>query len=191
MKPSNLPAHMTKNGLENLSKVDLEANAWSLCNMNRFNGHPDNQIPVAAHLIHAYRWSQIWQPDNTRLHYACLVHDFPESYYSDIPGFLKGPIGADFKHFLDTIDYWMMEREFGFSKEEWLALHPDIKRIDNSCLTVEAAYGFKKFDPANWIPMDLFTDTSMIEEICTLRPKQMHQYFMVTLEEVMNGQKKA
>lgn len=61
-----------------LTDINIEDIAWSLSNINRFNGHLQIQISVARHSLEV---SEL-VPEELQL--AALLHDAPEAYLGDV-----------------------------------------------------------------------------------------------------------
>lgn len=61
-----------------LKDINIEDIAWSLSNINRFNGHLQIQISVARHSLEV---SEL-VPEELQL--AALLHDAPEAYLGDV-----------------------------------------------------------------------------------------------------------
>lgn len=178
------PVTMGRTGIQMIENLQIYDMIWGMCNLNRFTGKADRQVSVAAHSLHCYDMARMWQPDNPPLQLYALVHDLPEAYYGDFPGFLKNDLGADFVETLARIDDTILS-QLGLSKNVRLALEPDLKRIDNNALTLEAAYAFDAFQPYHWPSTELLTnDITMIETLCAYDSVGMYNFFIDELQIV-------
>lgn len=155
------PVAMGRSGIQMIENFHVYDMVWGLTHINRFCGKGDRQVSDAAHLWHCYQLSMIWQPDNDDLHLYSLVHDFPEAYYNDHPGFLKPLYGPDYKFLNDEMDEIIFS-QLGLPKARRMELEHDLKRVDLSALTLEAEYAFDKFEPYHWPLPDLYDKTDII-----------------------------
>lgn len=158
------PVTMGRSGIQMVENLQIYDMIWGMCHLNRFTGKADRQVSVATHSLHCHAIAALWQPDNLDLQYYALVHDLPEAYYGDFPGFLKNDLGADFVATLARIDD-LVFNQLGLSKDVRLALEPDLKSIDNNALALEAAYAFDKFEPYHWPKMDIYDSIDIIEDL--------------------------
>jgi hypothetical protein len=155
---------MGRTGIQMIENLQVYDMIWGLTNVNRFCGKADRQVSVAAHSMHCFNIASAWQPDNYLLQLYCLVHDLPEAYYGDFPGFLKKDFGPDFKQVLDDIDDKIFA-QLGLDRAVRIALGSDCHRVDVSALTLEAEYAFDKFQPYHWPPIDLYDNTDLLRDI--------------------------
>lgn len=158
------PVTMGRSGIQMVENLQIYDMIWGLTHLNRFTGKADRQVNVAIHSLHCHAIAALWQPDNLDLQLYALVHDLPEAYYGDFPGFLKNDLGADFVQTLARIDN-LVFNQLGLSKDLRLALEPDLKSIDNNALALEAAYAFDKFEPYHWPSMDIYDNIDLIDDI--------------------------
>lgn len=166
--------------VENLQIYDM---VWGLTHLNRFTGKADRQVNVAAHSLHCLLIASIWKPDNKELQLYALTHDLPEAYYGDFPGFLKNELGADFTATLARIDD-LVFGQLGLSKDVRLALEPDLKRIDNNALALEAAVAFDKFESYHWPKTDIYSATDIIDELITEDDVHLYNSYNFALENL-------
>lgn len=160
------PVTMGRSGIQMIENLQVYDMVWGTAHINRFCGKTDRPINVAVHGLHCFLIAQAWQPENYKLQLYALVHDLPEAYYGDFPGFLKGHFGPDFKGVLDDIDEKIFS-QLGLPRADRIVLGDDLHRIDSSALTLEAMYGFDKFEPYHWPPLDLYHGTDIVDELIT------------------------
>lgn len=154
---------MGRSGIQMVENLNLQDHVWGLCNINRFCGKGDRQVSVGVHSLHCYELAKIWQRDNLDLQLFALTHDFSESYYNDVPGFLKKHYGPEFKLVNDEIDE-IFYAQLGLARDVRVSLSDDLHRIDNNALAIEASYAFDKYEPYHWPPMDLYDRTDIVSD---------------------------
>jgi len=159
----SFPPQMWRSGLGMIENFNVYDAVWSISNINRFCGSGDRQVTVGAHSLHCYEIAKLWQPNNLELQFYALIHDFPERYTQDVPGFLKREYGPEFKAINDKID-GIIFGQLGLGPERRIVLGADCHRVDSSALTVEASYVFDKFEPYHWPPYDLYENTDIISD---------------------------
>lgn len=85
---------------------NIDVIAYSLCFLNRFNGHV-GAYSVAQHSVHVYQQLKFLYPTDHRLHLSGLLHDATEAYLGDVSSPLKALL-PDYKeiesHYHDVID---------------------------------------------------------------------------------------
>lgn len=155
---------MGRTGIQMIENLQIYDMVWGLTNISRFCGKSDRQVSVAAHSMHCFNIAAAWQPENYKLQLYALVHDLPEAYYGDFPGFLKPLFGPEFKQVTDDIDEKIFS-QLGLSRTDRIALGSDCHRVDVSALTLEAEYAFDRFEPYHWPPIDLYADTELLRSI--------------------------
>lgn len=168
-KPSSrklYPVTMGRSGLQHIENLQIYDMIWGMVHLNRFTGKTDRPISLAVHSLHCLDISRLWQPDNYKLHLYALLHDLPEAYYGDFPGFLKSYLGADFEYAIQEMDTIILN-QVGLTTPERISLHADLKKIDNTSLAIEAMWGFDKAEHYHWPPMELYDDDDMLIEILT------------------------
>lgn len=164
MTKKTFPVAMGRHGLSMIENFHVYDMVWGLTHINRFCGKGDRQVSDAAHLLHCYYLAELWQPENQDLKLYALVHDFPEAYYNDHPGFLKVHYGPDYKFLNDEMDEIIFS-QLGLTKARRIELEHDLKRIDNNALALEAEYSFDKFEAHHWPTPDLYEHTDIISGI--------------------------
>lgn len=164
MVKRTFPVAMGRHGLSMIENFHVYDMVWGLTHINRFCGKGDRQVSDAAHLWHCYNLTTIWQPENTDLKLYSLVHDFPEAYYNDHPGFLKVHYGPDYKFLNDEMDEIIFS-QLGLTKARRIELEHDLKEIDNNALALEAEYAFDKFEAHHWPSPDLYDKIDIISDI--------------------------
>jgi 5'-deoxynucleotidase YfbR-like HD superfamily hydrolase len=157
------PVTMGRSGIQMVENLQIYDMVWGMAHLNRFTGKADRQVSVLAHSLHCHAIACLWKPDNVPLRLYALVHDLPEAYYGDFPGFLKNDLGADFTATLARIDDLVFD-QLGLTKDVRLALEPDLKDIDSNALALEAAYAFDKFEPYHWPSMDIYDELDILED---------------------------
>lgn len=168
LKPTSLkikyPVTMGRTGLQNIENLQIYDMIWGMCHLNRFTGKTDRPISLAAHSLHCWEIANYWQPDNEPLKLYALLHDLPEAYYGDFPGFLKSYLGAEFEYAIKEMDDIVLE-QVGLTKKDRIVMHDDLKRVDNNSLAIEAMYGFDKAEPYHWPPMEFLTEDDTLASI--------------------------
>lgn len=165
VKVPDYPVTMGRTGLMNINQINLFDMLWGMTNLVRFTGKSDRVVTNAAHSMHCYAIACDNFPDNHQLQLYALVHDLPEAYYGDFPGFLKAKLGADFQFCLDEMDEIILT-QLGLGMKTCVELHPELKQIDRTALALEAEYAFDKFEPYHWPPPELYNKTDIISGFC-------------------------
>jgi hypothetical protein len=151
----------TTTGLKYIDKLTYRDVAHSLANQNRFSGHLDRQVSIGMHSLHCLSLAAE-NGFSKRMQKAALWHDGPESYYSDIPTYVKAHFGEATKSYIDTLD------EDFFRKFRYPTLNLNeraiLKEIDRTALTLEAMYGLDNFDLRDWPIPTLYHWTHLINE---------------------------
>lgn len=164
-----------------IEKFNVRDHVWGLVHLRRFCGKGDRQVSVAHHLLHCHEIARIWQPDNTNLKLYSLLHDMPEAYYQDDPGFMKPLYGPEYKDVQDRVDE-IIFTQVGLTQHDRIVVADDVKRVDSNALTIEASYAFDKWEPYHWPPMDLYDKTDILEEFINLDDKSTYHEYMQLLE---------
>ena len=181
MPIKSFPVTMGRSGIQMIEKLNLRDHIWGICNLNRFCGKGDRQVSIGVHSLHCFELARIWQPENTNLQLYALLHDLPEGYYNDIPGFLKKTYGPEFKLVNDEIDEIMLSQS-GLPADVRIVNGDNLHRIDYNALTIEASYVFDKFEPYHWPPMDLYDEQDILIELSALSVKSVYNEIISKLE---------
>lgn len=163
-KVPDYPVTMGRTGLMNINKIVVGDMVWGMVNLRRFTGKSDRDVTNAVHSRHCYEIAKKWQPENYALQLYCLVHDFPEAYYGDFPGFLKVKLGAEFEYAIKEIDSIILN-QLGLEDKTTIVLHDDMKKVDSTALALEACYAFSEFEPYHWPPAELYKSTDIVETL--------------------------
>lgn len=119
-----------------------------LSRIPRFVGWGDGQISVLEHSIHTYLLCKAECPINYRLQLLCLIHDFPECIYGDIPSYIKEQFPQEVKTMLWLLDkdlYSKLGIEYPTHSEKEI-----VRKYDHIALSLEAQYVFG----SNWVAED-------------------------------------
>lgn len=179
------PVTMGRSGIQMVENLQVYDMVWGMAHLNRFTGKSDRQVSVLSHSLHCHDLAELWKPEDENLRLYALVHDLPEAYYGDFPGFLKGSLGAEFQDTLRRIDD-VIFLQLGLPSDIRLALESDLKRIDNNALALEAAYAFDKFEPYHWPPTDLYEDTDIIREYANWDDVLQYNDYINSLGNIKN-----
>lgn len=158
------PVTMGRSGLQHIENLQIYDMVWGMVHLNRFTGKTDRPISLAVHSLHCYCIAKLWQPNNYTLQLYALLHDLPEAYYGDFPGFLKSSLGADFEYAIQEMDEIVLS-QVGLTQKDRIVLHADLKKIDNTSLAIEAMWGFDKAEHYHWPPMELYDDDDLLIEL--------------------------
>lgn len=109
---------------------NIEVIAFSLCHINRFNGHV-GAYSVAQHSILVYHNMTCLYPENFKLRLSALLHDATEAYIGDMTSPLKALMPeyvAVEQHYHDVID-----KNFDIETRS-----DEVKKVDLKMLATEA-----------------------------------------------------
>lgn len=124
--------------------VSIDDIAWSLSNLNRFNGHAHTPICVARHAVMVSRLVSVMNPE---LALEALHHDDAEAYVGDMTKFLKGMDGMHSYRKLEGEIQETIYKALGIEYSKEVRYYEDInstpvKEADRQCLRFEAAVCF-------------------------------------------------
>ena len=119
---------------EDLNIKDVEA---SLNFIPRFTGHHKDEDPltVAQHSYLCYYMAQLFEPDEYKLHLACLTHDFAESIIGDVSSPIKWAMGDSWYNFAIPIERIFEKKFYGNYVDQ--EMHDRVKMYDLAALDIE------------------------------------------------------
>lgn len=127
----------------------IEGLSVPLFRLPRFVGWGEHTVTVGQHSMHCYELAKLLYPDNYRVQLLALVHDLPETFYGDIPSYVKVGLGLE-AHKL----FWEIDQDIYYRLGIPLPRAPEqtlIKELDRTALTLEAWYVFSKdIDFEDW-----------------------------------------
>lgn len=138
--------------------VDLESINKSLNQIKRFTGHFQKEEPltVAAHTGLCMKLADVLYPNDIATFLMCLIHDFPEAYYSDFSSPLKRFLGDNLAT-LKNIDKTLYGALWLFDNEEMPQAIDRMKFIDHISLRAEqtAMWGGYDYDKDDELERDV------------------------------------
>lgn len=152
----------TPTGLKYINQLTYKDVAHSLANQNRFSGHLDRQVSIGAHSLHCLFIARIVGL-SAKLQKAALWHDGPESYYSDIPTYVKAHFDTRTVEYIRSLDD-DFHKKFRYPQLT-LTEKGVLKELDRTALTIEAMYGLDNFNLNDWPPPTMYQQIDLIKNV--------------------------
>lgn len=143
--------------------VDLFSINRSLNNLRRFTGHYKFSRPlsVAQHTMLVKMIADRLYPRDGGTRLMCIIHDFPEAYYSDLSSPLKRHLGDSFRNKIKEIDrvvfetlwdYWTYDWECADDKQtNYTDYEAGCKQCDHISLRIEQNKMFGTIPPEPYV----------------------------------------
>tara|TARA_R110000851_G_scaffold115675_1_gene241591 strand:- start:3507 stop:4058 length:552 start_codon:yes stop_codon:yes gene_type:complete len=133
----------------NMTDVDTALNG-----IIRFTGHYADVKPltVAQHTLLCLTMAEMFEPEETDLHEAILIHDFSEAYIGDVATPVKQAMGDAWYKFAKPIEQMVEVAFYGSLMDP--EMHDRVKLYDLASLDIErrvmwaSQYGKDKWPPS-------------------------------------------